>query len=40
MASRVVNLQKVEDSALETIQATDIPDAIATGTTMPFPQSS
>jgi AAA lid domain-containing protein len=40
MATRIVNLQKVEDSALETIQATDIPDAIATGTTTPFPQSS
>jgi SpoVK/Ycf46/Vps4 family AAA+-type ATPase len=32
MATRIVNLAKVEDSALEIIQATDIPDHIATGT--------
>lgn len=31
MATRIVNLPKIEDSALETVQATDIPDAIVTG---------
>jgi AAA+ superfamily predicted ATPase len=40
MATRIVNLQKVKDSALETIQATDIPDAIATGTTADSPRPS
>ncbi len=31
MATRIVNLAKIEDSALETIHATDIPDEIVTG---------
>ena len=40
MATRIVNFPKVEDSALEIIQATDIPDVITVGVTPGSPLSS